>query len=466
MTADRQESQDKTGRNPASKSQHLAGVALMRANRATSHPRALRFHYGWVVLAMGTLVVFGSLGLGRFSYSVVLPAMQTGLGMDNRLGGAVATANLAGYLLFCVLGGMLASRFGPRRVITAGLGLTAVSMIMTGLAQSVVAAGAWRALAGIGSGASNVPVMGLMAAWFAPRRRGLATGIAVAGSSIGLILLGPLVPRILTAVGDEGWRVCWFVFGAVTLALAVGAAVVLRDRPSEVGLRPIGTAPDEPPPAARSGALPWGEVYTRPIIWLVGFVYVAFGFSYIIYMTFFNKCLIADGGYTQAEAGRLFMVMGWLSLFCGLIWGSASDVIGRKGALAIVYLIQAAAFGLFPLWPTPAGFLLSVILFGLTAWSIPGIIAATCGDLLGPRLAPAALGFVTLFFGLGQAAGPVVAGAMADTFKSFGPAFWLSAGVALLGAAGSLLLPLKSIVPTAKTAAFPVAEGAGQCPPT
>ena len=71
-------------------------------------------------------------------------------------------------------------------------------------------------------------------------------------------------------------------------------------------------------------------------------MYVAFGFSYIIYLTFFSKCLIAEGGYTQAEAGRLFMLMGWFSLLCGLIWGSVSDIIGRKGALAIVYLILLA----------------------------------------------------------------------------------------------------------------------------
>ena len=409
----------------------------------TCGAKARRFHYGWVVLAMATLVVFGSLGLARFAYSVVLPAMQKGLGMDNRLAGALATANLIGYLAFCVVGGMLAARFGPRRVIAAGLGLAAVSMVLTGMAHSVAAAAVWRALAGIGSGASNVPAMGLMSAWFAPRRRGLAAGVAVAGSSVGLIVVGPLVPRILAAYGDGGWRVCWFVFGGATLVLAVGAAVLLRNRPSDVGLRPVGAGPDEPVVAAGGGAVRWGDVYTRPIVWLVGLVYVAFGFSYIIYLTFFGKCLIAEGGYTQVEAGRLFMVIGWFSLLCGLIWGSVSDAIGRKGALAIVYVIHAIAFGLFPLWPTTAGFTVSAVLFGLSAWSIPGIVAATCGDLLGPRLAPAALGFVTLFFGMGQAAGPWVAGAMADAAGSFWPALWLSAGVALLGAVGALLLPLR-----------------------
>jgi sugar phosphate permease len=401
------------------------------------------FHYGWVVLGMGTLVVFGSLGLGRFAYSVVLPSMQAGLGMDNTQAGALATANLAGYLAFCVIGGALASRFGPRVVIACGLALAAIAMVMTGMAGNFASAMVWRALTGVGSGASNVPTVGLMSSWFAARRRGLATGVVVTGSSIGLIVTGPLVPRILAAHPGDGWRACWFIFGGTTMLLALGAAVLLRNRPSDVGRKPVGVSPDDPTPSIQNGSLRLADVYTRPIVWLLGLAYVAFGFSYIIYMTFFTKCLIADGGYTQSQAGHLFMTMGWFSLLCGLIWGSVSDFIGRKGALAIVYVVHAVAFSLFPLWPAPTGYVLSAVMFGLSAWSIPGIMAATCGDLLGPKLAPAALGFITLFFGIGQVAGPYVAGAMADAANSFSPALWLCAGVALLGAVGALLLPLK-----------------------
>ena len=60
---------------------------------ASSPPR---FHYGWVVIIVGTLVVFGSLGLARFSYTVMLPVMQESLAMDNTQAGALATANLVG----------------------------------------------------------------------------------------------------------------------------------------------------------------------------------------------------------------------------------------------------------------------------------------------------------------------------------------------------------------------------------
>jgi len=152
------------------------------------------------------------------------------------------------------------------------------------------------------------------------------------------------------------------------------------------------------------------------------------------------KHLLAGGTYTRYAAGNLFMTMGAFSLLCGLIWGSVSDVIGRKRALVIVYVLHTAAFALFAVARGPVAYTASAILFGLSAWSIPAIMAAACGDVLGSRMAPAALGFITLFFGIGQAAGPSVAGIIADRTESFAPAFMLAALVAALGAVGSALL--------------------------
>ncbi len=400
-----------------------------------------RFHYSWMVLGISVLVVAGSVALARFGYTVTLPAMQAGLNLDNTQAGMLATGSLIGYLALSVIGGALASRYGPRAVITVSLGLAGVGMLLTGLANGFFSALIWRALAGIGSGGSNVPVMGLLSAWFASRRRGLASGIAVTGSSLAIILLGSLVPRLLSAYGDNGWRISWFIFGGLTLAFTVGGFVFLRNHPSEMGLKALGAESEHSVfKSSRAGTIQWEQVYRSTAVWHIGLVYVAFGFSYIIYMTFFTKHLIAEGGYTQQAAGGLFTTMGWFSLLCGVIWGPISDVIGRKRALIIVYLIHAVSFSLFALWPAPPGFTISAILFGLTAWSIPAIMAAACGDVLGPRLAPAALGFITIFFGSGQAIGPSVAGAIADASGSFFPVFWLAGGVALLGAVGASLL--------------------------
>jgi len=388
------------------------------------------------------LITFGALGLARFGYTVVLPAMQAGLGMQNTQAGAVATANLAGYLALALIGGALASHFGPRRVISLGLAVAGLGMLITGLSNSVTVAAFGRFLTGVGSGASNVPVVGLMAAWFAPKRRGMASGIVVAGSSVALILIGPLSPQVLNAFPQNGWRACWFIFSAITVLFATVGWLLLRDHPSEKGLKPVGSRPADAILIVGPAKLEWATVYRSSRMWRLGIVYMANGFSYIIYMTFFTKALMVDGGYSAQAAGNMFMLMGWFSLFCGIIWGTLSDVIGRKHALLIVYLFHTAAFSLFALYPTPLGFTLSAILFGLTAWSIPAIMGAACGDILGARLAPAGLGFITLLFGIGQATGPSVAGAVADRAQgSLLPAMLLAAVLALVGAAGTLCLP-------------------------
>jgi hypothetical protein len=94
--------------------------------------------------------------------------------------------------------------------------------------------------------------------------------------------------------------------------------------------------------------------------------------------------------------------------------------------------------------------MISAVLYGVSAWSIPAIMSAACGDVLGPRLAPAAFGFTTIFLGLGQVIGPSVAGALADATGSFSAALLVAGGVALLGAAGSSRLrPVSAISETA-----------------
>ncbi len=418
---------------------------------ADSRRRPRGLHYGWVVLTVSTLTVMGCVGFARFGYTLVLPAMQAALGLSNTQTGALATGNFLGYLALAVVGGFLASRYGPRRVIGVSMLLTGAAMAFTGPANTFGEAVAWRVLTGIGSAGSNVPVMSLLAAWFAPRRRGLATGIAVGGSSLALIITGRAVPSILETYGEDGWRYTWLVLGGAVLLLGVLALALLRDQPARKGLRPIGAESAVPRaaiasspvgriPAKATFGLGWQRVYRSKAVWHIALIYVAFGFSYVIYATFFARYLEGEAGYSREAAGSLWSAVGWISITCGLIWGSVSDRLGRNVALTIVYLIQAASYAVFALWQRPAGYAVSAVAFGLTAWSIPGIVAAACGDCVGARLAPAALGFVTLFFGLGQAVGPSVAGALADAIGSFSPSFLLAAAVALLGGIGSLLL--------------------------
>lgn len=396
--------------------------------------------YPWLVLAAGTMAVFSALGLARFGYSVLLPSMQSGLHLDNSQAGILASANLTGYLVMALAGGALASHYGARIVVSGGLVTIGIAMFMTGFSDGFTSAAFWRAATGVGSGAANIAVMGMWATWFPPGRRGLASGIAVTGSAFAMIGTGSLVPPLLARSGANGWQLCWQVFGGLSLAIALICWLIIRNRkaPPDIDLSSPYAGASGIPADRHHGS--WHDIFRSKAAWHLGLVYVAFGFSYIIFMTFFVKHLISAGGYSKTSAGNLFMLMGWANLLLSFLWGGLSDRIGRANTLVIVYLIHTVAFTMFGLATSPAFLTLGALLFGMTAFSIPAIMAAACGDAFGGRMASVAIGFVTLLFGIGQVAGPAIAGFMADRSGNFISAYLLAAAVALSGAAGSLTL--------------------------
>ncbi len=400
------------------------------------------FHYGYVIITIGTTIVVGSLGFARFGYTMILPVMQRNLELSSTEMGLLATGNLTGYLIFSLLGGILASRYGPKIIISYSLFIVAIAMIGTGFVQGFALAFIMRLITGLGSGGSNVPMMGLASSWFSPRKRGMATGLMSGGSGIGLVLVGIILPRVFSYYGDFGWRVGWYLLGGLIFVIAILAYRLLVNRPGQIGLAPVG-GEKKPENYNKASSLQWSLVFGSRTIWHMAAIYFLFGFSYIIYSTFFASFLVDERGMLETTAGSLWALIGVISIFSGLLWGIFSDRFGRRSGFVAIFILQFISFLIFSQTFVFSGYLVSSLLFGLTAWSIPGVMAASIGDHLGSRLAPAGLGFVTLIFGIGQALGPAIAGYMADLTASFSLAFLLAAFVALLGAVVSFFLNLK-----------------------
>jgi len=404
-----------------------------------------KIHYGWVVIFMGLLTTIAAHGFGRMSYTIILPAMKDGLQFNYTQLGLLGTGNFIGYLTMAIIGGFLAARFGTRIVITLALVLMGVTMILTGLAQSFGFAFAMRLLTGLGNGASFVPAMALGSAWFAMKKRGFATGIVSAGIGAGTLISGLVVPPILAAFGQNGWRLSWYILGGAVLVISGIISAFVRNSPAQIGLQQVGTEETTAAPAASSetkkvSALQWTGVIKLGSVWYLGAVYFFYGLSYIIYMVFFAAYLVEEMGFTREAAGGVWALVGGLSIFCGVIWGGISDRLGRSKGAALAYLVLGLSYIIYALVKAKFGVYLSAVMFGLTAWSIPTIMAATAGDLVGPRLAPAGLGFITLFFGIGQALGPALGGYLADTTHSFTVPFLVAGGISLAGMISSLFL--------------------------
>jgi len=415
------------------------------------------FHYGWIVIFTGLLAVIGSHGFGRMAYSLILPDMAGGLGLNWTQAGLLGTANFVGYLAFALAGGYLASRYGSRKIITVSLLLIGVSLILTGSASTFRSALVMRFLTGVGSGGVYIPAMALGSLWFTSRHRGLATGIVGGGPGIGVLLSGLIVPPILST---KSWTTAWYAMGILVLLITCVSFIFLRDHPQEtpaakrITKEPpstdnVSNAPCRnaeasgsaaSPQLSEQNAAPWRFIYRRKEVWHLGCVYLMYGLSYVIYSTFFHAFLNTEIGLSKGQSGAMWALAGSLSIFSAAMWGGISDLLGRKYGLCLVYLVNAVSYSLFYFSGSLKGYYFSVILFGLTLGGIPTIVAAATGDQTGPRLASTAMGFVTFFFGIGQVLGPIIGGFLTDYSGSFRIAYAVAGFFSLLGSAGSLFL--------------------------
>jgi len=399
-------------------------------------------HYGWFIVLSGTLCVFASIGLGRFALGMLLPSMAPSLGLDYSRMGLIGTSNFVGYLLAVLACGTLANRFGTRRLVFFALSLVGISMMMIAGVEGFISVLVLYFVTGLGSGASNVPIMALIPAWFARRRRGMAVGFVVIGSGIAILVSGTLIPFLNAAGGEGGWRLSWLVLGAAVLGIAFFCLMTLRNRPEEVGLRPVGADPPQPK-AAGCALYEWESDFTTADFLRLGAIYFLFGYTYVIYATFLVTVLVREYGYSEAAAGCLWAWVGVLSLFSGPVFGTLSDRFGRKAGLATVFCIQTVSYALIALGLPGIFLYLSIACYGAVAWSIPSIMAALVGDYVGPRRAARVFGAITFVFALGQIAGPAVAGAIAQVSGSFSESFFMAASLAGVAAmlSGTLRRP-------------------------
>ncbi len=386
-------------------------------------------HYGWVIVGAGMLCVLACLGFGRFALGMLLPSMAATLHLSYSEMGFIGTANFLGYLVAVLLSGHWAGRIGSRRVIFLALLVVGVSMSLVSRATGFSTVLLLYMVTGMGSGATNVPVMGLVSAWFSSRQRGRAAGFIVIGSGFAIMVSGQLIPYVNRRIGPEGWRTSWLILGGVVVLIAFLSQALLRDRPAEKGLAPFGG--DDSPASPRPGAgAKEPNIYRKGIIYYLGAIYFLFGYTYVIYATFIVTTLVQERGFPERVAGNFWMWVGFLSLFSGPVFGTLSDRLSRKAGLIIVFTLQAVSYLLIAT-RLPGIFLyLSILFYGLVAWSIPSIMAAAMGDYVGAQKAAAAFGLVTFIFGLGQITGPAVAGVLAERTGSFTSSYYMAAAFA------------------------------------
>ena len=370
-------------------------------------------------------------GFVQYGYSLTLPPMEEALHISHTQAGLLITVTAATRMGGSLASGTLAPRYGSRSITAVGTLGVGIGMVLLGFAQNYGAAVGAAVLMGVASGAALTPIMGLLAAWFQARDRGLAAGLAASGGSITFIFAGLIIPFLTAANWEDGWRHSWQLFGGIVLVVGVMSVVFVRERPTEA-------AGEERRPDPPRTAWPV-EAFRHPAVWLITFLAFTSGWSQNLFTTFFGLYLTQENDVTLSAAGQLVILIGALSIVSGVAWGWMSDKLGRGQAFAYSFMIQAVAYVLLAIVPVFISFLIASALIGFTLRAAYTICAASSGDYVPVRFSAAAFGLMSVGAGFGSTVSPTIGGLLAD-FVDMRWVFWLATGGSVCGILGAIYL--------------------------
>ena len=368
-----------------------------------------------LALALAPLV---ALGFSRFAYALLLPAMQAGLGWNLAQAGALNTANGVGYLVGAVAAAPAARRWGAAWVFSLSMAVSALALLLSGLPHGWPAFMVLRAAGGVSTAAAFVLGTAL-ATQAMPQRPASALALYFAGSGVGMVLAGSVLPYWLESSAD-GWRIAWVLMG-------IGAALAAW----------IATAAARKLPAAERATTerhPAGGL--RPL-WPSLAANVLYGAGYVGYTTFVIA-LLRQQGHGSLAASAFFCALGLASLLASPAWGQGLERmrVGRGFAL----VCACVALGTLPVLLSSAlpWLARSALTFGASFMAGPAAVSLAAHRVLPPSLLATGLGALTAAFSLGQSIGPLAAGWIADATGRLEAGLWLGPIILLAAAAVSL----------------------------
>lgn len=395
-----------------------------------------RVYPGWSIVAVGALVLVVTAG-ARTAPGAFLLAMVDDTGWSI---GLLSMAASLGLLVFGIGGPIAASlmgRYGVRRVTMASLALTAGSMLVSSAARDFwLLALAFGLVSGLGTGLV-ASILGATIAnrWFVARR-GLVIGILGASSSAGQLLFFPL----LTLLADSmGWRAAAVVFAGIVLVCAVPVLLLLRNDPSDLGLRPLGGTGE-----VVKAAPPESGIMRRAIrsgdFWLLAGTFFVCGATSngLIGQHFIAHA--ADHGFGPVQASAALAVMGGFNFVGTIVSGWLTDRWDPRRLLLAYYVFRGLSLLYLPLIHDTIDVTAFAILFGLDYIATVPPTIALAADVFGRRNVGVVYGWVFASHMLGAAIAAAGAGFVRDAVGDYGPALVAAGWMAVLAGIAALVI--------------------------
>jgi len=392
-----------------------------------------RLHYAWVVLAV-TFVCLLTAAAVRSLPGILMRPLEAEFGWSRATIGLAVSINVLLFGLAGPLLGRVMDRVGPRAVASAATLLIALGAAGTlGMTQPWHMDLLWGVVVGIGSGGATM-VMGSAVAnrWFS-RHRGLALGILGAATSAGQIVFTPTLMQLTLR---WGWRGSTLVIAGIVGVLVFPlVALLLRNRPADVGLGPYGVSgalagspPPPPDPHPMRVAVRTGD------FWLLAGSFAICGLTT---SGLIQTHLISHGtehGFSEMAMAGALGVMGAADVVGTIAAGWICDRFGARGPLAFYYLFRGVSLLLLPYVHTQGGMLAFAVLYGLNWISTVPPTAALAADRFGRQNVGTVFGWIFFAHQVGAAIAAYGAGILHVWFGDYTLSFLLAGGLALLGA--------------------------------
>lgn len=401
-------------------------------------------HRAWFVAAAAFIALLAAAGF-RAAPGVLIDPLHNEFGWSRATIASAVSVNLVLYGLFSPFAAALMERFGMRRVASTALFVVAIgaggTVFMNASWQLILC---WGVLVGVGTGSMAMSFAATVAARWFVRSRGVVTGVLTAAGATGQLIFLPIVANLAI---DEGWRTASLVIAIAALAVVPVVLLVVRDHPSDVGTAAYGAEPGEvapPPPraggSARRALSVLGSAARTRTFWLlaVGFAICGATTNGLVSTHFVPAA--HDHGMPQTTAAGLLALVGIFDVVGTIASGWLTDRVDPRILLGVYYALRGVSLALLPqllsgsVEPSMWAF---IVFYGLDWVATVPPTVALCVRQYGAA-GPIVFGWVFASHQLGAGIAAFGAGAIRDASGSYALAWYIAAGLAVLGSVASL----------------------------
>jgi sugar phosphate permease len=395
--------------------------------------KRLPFHYAFVIVVVTFLTLLMASGV-RTVPSVLIKPLEADFGWDRTSLSFSVMISLFAFGFGAPIAGTLVDRYGPKRVMLGGLALTSAGLApLIGLTELWQLDLFWGLVVGVGTGI----IAGVIGATVANRwfnaHRGMVLGLFSAAAAAGQSILFPLFINLTDA---NGWRNMLTIVTILVAAVLIPVVILMRDKPEDVGLEPVGGALKAAAAASAAKKTPLREAIRTRDFWLLAGSFFICGYTTNGLVGTHLLPHSVEHGFLATDMSGILALMGFMNIVGTLASGWLSDRYDNRILLMTYYGLRGLSLLFLPFIDQVNGMLLFAVVYGLD-WvaTVPPTV-----NLTAQRFGRGSLGtiygwiFCAHMIGAGVAA--QAGGIFRDTFGDYVLIF-LSAGV--LGGIASLL---------------------------